>query len=577
MRLNRPYGPQRWFMANVAKGLEEGIHDFTVLKCRQLGLSTIVLALDLYWPFTHEGLDATLVTHDEETFVNFRTQLSEYYRGLPRAFKPQSPSHNRNEFVFRFKSGVISRIQYQIAGTRSSGGAKLGRAKGNAYLHATEMAYWGDQAGYQSLRNALAERNPNRLYLWESTANGFNAFEEMWRMARRATTQRAIFIGWWAHELYRCKEGSQLYDVYWGSTGKMTQEERLLCRDVKRFYGDAMTFVNGTDQITPEQLAWYRYYSEEKVGDPEMMKQEFPWTEQQAFITTGSQYFRSRSLTENHKRVANEPPPKYFRIEIKNELAQCEVLDCVPRVANLKIYEGPVDKAFYVLGADPAYGSSEWADRFVLSVWRCYADRCEQVAEYCTPDILPYSFAWVLAYLCGCYAPCAWNLEVNGPGAAVLSEIDNLKRQQFSGSEKDRATMRNFLAGMREFLYSRFDSLTRSPTARGTKSTLQEKNRYMDIYRDYFSRGMAIVHSRELLEEMRWVEQEPGYAPAGSARHKDDRVIGAALAVDMWHQKLRARLMASNLTYQRTSDEPAKRMTVIDQIAARQRRLLGLR
>lgn len=578
--LDKPYGPQRWFMLQVADALENDIHDLTALKCRQIGLSTITCALDLYWPFTHEGLDGTLVTHDEETFVAFRTNLTEYYKGLPKSMKPRSPAHNRYEFVFDFGNGTISRLQYQIAGSRASGNNKLGRAKGNAFLHATEMAFWGDQDSASSLRNALAEINPNRLYIWESTANGFNGFEESWRIATKAKTQRAIFIGWWAHELYRIDRstpiGDSIFNTYWGKNGRLTREERELANDVKILYPKCMEYVNGTTEISPEQVAWYRYYTTEKVADQDMQNQEMPWTEQHAFVTTGAQYFSSRELTTAHKRVRAEALPKPFRIEIQHTLSDCKVLETPANVANLFVWEGPVDKAHYVLGADPAFGSSDWADRFVISVWRCYADGIDQVAEYATADMLPYGFAWIMCYLAGCYAPCAWNLEVNGPGAAVLAEIDNLRRQQFAGDPKDRQTMKNFLGGMKEFLYSRFDALNRMPTARGTQSTLKEKTRYMDLYKDYFSRGIARVRSRWLLEEMRWVAREPGCAPAGTARHKDDRVIGAALAVQMWHDKLRARLMQMGVTRARTELEPERRVSPIEAIVARQRKLLGM-
>lgn len=567
-------------MRCIAEGLDAGVHDFTTLKCRQIGLSTIMLALDLYWPFTHPGLDATLVTQDESTIINFRTQLTEYYRALPKRFKVYSPSHNREEFVFRFPKsprfpqGTMSRIQYQVAGTRNTGAAKLGRAKGNAYVHATEMAFWGDQQGYESLRNALAETNPNRLYVWESTANGYNSFEEQCRVAAKAVSQRFIFVSWWAHEMYRLNEDDQRYKVYWGSDGKMTAEERALCRDVALLYAPAMEFVNGTKEISKNQLAWYRWYSEEKVRDPMMVLQEMPWTEHQAFVVTGSQYFRSRDLTDNLKRIVKEPQPEYFRIETQHTLQDCRVLSVKPTIANLWIYEPPVEKAYYVLGADPAYGSSDWADRFVVSVWRCYADRVEQVAEYCSPDLMPFSFAWIMCYLAGIYAPCQWNLEVNGPGAAVLGEIDHLKKMQFVGAEADRQTVKNFLGGMKEFLYARADSMSRAPTARGTMTTVKEKTRYMDTFKGYFARGLCVPHSRELLNEMKWITQDPGCAPGGSARNKDDRVIAAALAVIMWHEKLRARLMAQNISYERTAEEPARRLSPVEAIAQRQIRLL---
>lgn len=574
--LAKPYGPQRWVMGQIARGLDQGIHDFTVLKCRQVGLSTITLALDLYWPFTHRGLDGSLITHDDKAHVSFRTQLQEMYDSLPKMLKPRSTSHNREEFVFKFPDNTMSRLQYQIAGTRATGGGALGRSKGNAFVHATEMSSWGDQDGYMSLKNSLAEINPNRLYLWESTARGYNKFQELWDVARRAVTQQAIFTSWWAHEMYRVERGSAIYNTYWGEQGRMTKEERELARDVALLYKDQLEYLYGTAEIRPEQIAWYRWYSEEKTSDPDMVRQEMPWTEHQAFVVTGSQFFASKWLSDSYKRVNAEGSPAYFRVEVRHHMADTHVITSPPKVANLTVWATPVEKAYYVLGADPAYGSSDWADSFVVSVWRAYADRLEQVAEYATPDCLPYQFAWVMCYMAGCYAPCHWNLEVNGPGAAVLGELDNLKRMQWAGSKQDRQTMKNFLGGMREFLYTRADQINRTPTARGTSSTLKEKRRYFDTYRDYCSRGMVMPHSRRLLDEMKWVTNEPGEAPSAKGRNKDDRVIGACLATQMWHDKMRPKLLAQGITYNRTESTPGRQMSVLEQMIQRRQKLLGI-
>jgi hypothetical protein len=577
IRLARPYGPQRWIIKCIAEGLEDEVHDFTILKCRQLGASTVFLALDLYWLFVHGGMDGTLVTQDEQTFVNFRTTLTEFYHNLPKAYKPFSPAHNRSEFVFRHKNGKMSRLQYQIAGTRMGQSVKLGRAKGNAFCHGTEVAYWADQGSFQSLKNSLAEINPVRLFLWESTANGFNGFEEQWRIADKAITQRAIFVSWWAHEMYRVSRDSNMFKVYWGTQGHMTGEERELAREVAALHGDVMEFVWGTKEISPEQVAWYRWYSEEKVADPDMAKQEMPWIAEQAFVTTGSQYFASKDLTINMRRVTREDQPTPMRIELGEELSHTRISEVPPRIANLGVFASPIENGRYVLGADPAYGSSDWADAFCVSVWRCWFDRIEQVAEFRVADYEPYAFAWVIVYLCAMYAPCAWNLEITGPGAAVLAEVDNLRRGRYIGDTKTRQMMNNFLGGMTEFLYTRFDSLNRNPIARGTQSTLKEKNRYMDLFKGYFRRGFAVCHSKPLLDEMRWITQEPGCAPGGSARHKDDRVIAAALAVYMWHEKLRARLAAGNVNYAAEQKMGAPRVaSFYQQLAERQKQLLGL-
>ena len=48
-------GTQTYVMEEIAKGLENDIHFFVILKGRQLGITTVSLALDLYWQFTHPG------------------------------------------------------------------------------------------------------------------------------------------------------------------------------------------------------------------------------------------------------------------------------------------------------------------------------------------------------------------------------------------------------------------------------------------------------------------------------------------------------------------------------------------
>jgi len=49
-------GTQTYVMEEISSGLANGIHFFVILKGRQLGITTISLALDLYWHFTNAGL-----------------------------------------------------------------------------------------------------------------------------------------------------------------------------------------------------------------------------------------------------------------------------------------------------------------------------------------------------------------------------------------------------------------------------------------------------------------------------------------------------------------------------------------
>src|SRR6266850_1086430 len=76
-------GTQTYLLDEIISGLDAGIHEFDVLKARQLGITTACLALDLYWLFKHEGLRGTLVTHDEETREECRANLTLYMATLP--------------------------------------------------------------------------------------------------------------------------------------------------------------------------------------------------------------------------------------------------------------------------------------------------------------------------------------------------------------------------------------------------------------------------------------------------------------------------------------------------------------
>jgi hypothetical protein len=547
-------GPQRIVIDQIAAGMEQGTRNFVILKARQLGISTISLAFDLFWIFKYRALSGALVTHDEPARDQFRATLDMYYAGLPERFKQARLVNNRNAMIFANKS----RLMFRVAGQRKTGGGGLGRSAAMPFLHATEVSSWGDPEGISSLRASLAEQNPNRFYNWESTARGFNHYYDMWEEAKKATTQKAIFVSFWANEFYRAPRHSDIWKAYWGHKGRLTDSERDWVREVKSLYGV---------DIDDEQIAWYRWKLTEEIGDEMTMFAEYPPTENHAFVATGSQFFTAQSISDGYKRERTYERPRYFRIQIGTHFSDTCLLATPQKLATLHVWEEPSAKGVYVMGADPAYGSSEWADRFCLSVWRCYSDRLVQVAEFVDPDMATYSFAWVLAYLAGAYEPCRVNLEINGPGQGVLSELQNMRRA-FVGAS--RPTERNPLAlrdantlgavtrNITSYLYKRLDSLTGTPGAIHTLMGNDFKERMLNTFRDYFERGMVEVRSRGLLDEMKSIVREGGSAPAAPDRAKDDRVIAASLACLTWNDHERVPLLARNATFDLVQSSESK-------------------
>ena len=528
-KMDNLLGTQTYVMDEISQGLKEDIHFFVILKGRQLGITTISLALDLYWHFANEGLQGTLTTDTEENRDMFRSTLAMYMEGLPKEYKIPLITHNRNQLSLKNRS----RLFYQVAGLRAKG--SLGRGKAITFLHGTETSSWGDEEGLASLLASLAEQNPNRLYIFESTARGFNMFHDMYMTAKKAKTQRAIFCGWWRNQFYSADPNSDVYKVYWD--GKLTPEEKEWTKDIKKLYDV---------EINSRQIAWWRWKLHEGIKDDALMYQEFPPTEDYAFIMSGTSFFSNSRCTDAAK-IAKKIAPDYYRYSMGANFQDTEVIKSTERMSTLSVWEEPIDTAYYVIGADPAYGSSDWADRFCIQVYRCYADGLEQVAEFATSEMNTYQFAWVIAHLAGAYKNSTLNLEVNGPGQAVINELRNLKRQASAMGGTMGKDLLDVYGNMQNYIWRRNDTLGGMSNSIGWLTTSATKERMLSYMKDYFERGMMDVYSMDLLEEMKTIVRDGGSIEA-SGRNKDDRVIATALACAAYAEQVQPRLIQQRVS-----------------------------
>lgn len=528
-------GTQIYVIEQIAKGIDEGCHHFVILKGRQQGITTICIALDLFWCFRHGGMSGSLVTHTDEAREMFRATIQMYMDGLPDKWKIPVEKHNRTQVVFKNRS----RLSYQVAGTRKN--TKLGKGQALTFLHATEVSEYGDEEGMASLEASLAEENPNRLYIYESTAQGMNHFVDQWENAESAESQRAIFVGWWRSQFYRKKKGSAEYRVYWD--GRLSPEERKWCAEIKKLYNY---------DIDDEQISWWRWNLAEKTRDEQLLMQNHPPTAAYAFIMSGSNFFNTNRITDEYK-IAVKLPVNNFRFMLRENFEDTELVQCSEKLQNLKIWDFPKAGSHYVIGADPAYGSSEWADRFCASVYRCYSDGMEQVAEFNTSDCSPYQFAWIICYLAGAYmmeqsSTCMLNLEINGPGQAVLTEMNSLKRVAANSPNGGGRGLLNIVSNIQNFMYKRQDSFG-APSAYHTRTNTLEKERMFNAFKDGFERGMIRVKSPGCIDEMKNIVREDGFLGA-PGRGKDDRIVASALATVTWIDYVRIRLVQQGLSRQ---------------------------
>ncbi len=517
IRLHPLYGSQLYFLREVLKGLEEGVHHFDILKAKQLGISTICLLLDLYWIFKYGGTQGAIATDTETNRDYFRSILTAYMDSLPRQLKYPIKMNNRNVLELKNRS----RINYLIAGTRF--GSHLGQGKALNFLHATETAAWKDEDGLDMIMGCLAQRNPIRLYLFESQALGFNIRWDMWQKAKNSISQRAIFIGWWLHELYRVSRETIIFQAY--GEEPPTPKEREWIGAIKALYNY---------EITPEQLAWFRWIIEEHCrGDEQAAFQKYPPTEDYAFILSGSRFFSTEKLTQIKKQIIRKArQPDYYRYNFGSEFQETTLRPCPRFQAQLKIWGEPSPIGVYAVSADPSFGSSPESDNGCIQVLRCYADGADQMAELCCNDMTTYQFTWAFAHLAGAYKNSHVILEVNGPGMACWQE---LKRLQDSGgfSFSQAKGLEDVFGNIRHYLWQRPDTISGS-FAYHFKTTSDTKEWIYEQMRDMVERDKVDFNSDELIEELRYVTRQGSYIGVGSSKQKDDRAIAMALAIEVW-------------------------------------------
>lgn len=548
-------GTQRYVVQEIAAGIAEGIHTFVILKGRQLGISTVLLALIIYWLFKHKGLKGAMVTDTDENRELFRSYVDQYIQSLPKHLKPAIGRHNRTQLLLENRS----RAMYMVAGTKKSGG--LGRAKDVNFLLATECSSWGDEEGFLSLTNTLAQKNPNRLYVYESTARGYNMFYQTCEVAKKSHTQKFIFVGWWRNELYSWPAESTEFKTYWD--GSPTGDERVWIGEIYERY---------SVEIAPEQIAWWRWYvAEQMKGDEMLALQEMPPTEEYAFQLSGSKFFSAERVNIAYQRALKEPC-LYFRYIFGLNFEDTQFVETTEENAEVTIWETPVlaakagDRAgSYALGCDPAYGSSEWADEFAACMLRCYADKIVQVAELGTPHWTDQQFAWAIAHLCGWYGDCMLNLEMQGPGAAVFNELLNLKRQAASLPPGDpRAGAFDVIGRIRDYLWKKQDSI-HGNFAYQWQTNPREKIRMMSTLRSYFEREIIELNSPACLTQFRNIHRN-GDQIGGEGRAKDDRVIALAIATVAWNDWIMLEMQANQRTWAREnrSAEEAKAFSPVE-------------
>lgn len=568
----RLYAGQRQFIKTVFNALEEDKHKIFVLKARQLGLSTISRALSAFYIGMHDGMQGALVFDTMPHRDSARIELAKLIRNLDPSLRfPRvlgvGGAGNRDSLQL----DNDARILFLSAGTqqRSTSGT-LGRSEGLTMAHLSELCSYDNPEGLKAFEQSMSEFHPDRLYLYESTARGYNQWKDMWDDACADTYHCAtLFLGWWAREDQTISEDDADFELYGREPPSERERERMA--EVRKLYGV---------EITPGQLAWIRRKidpTSRPDGDTDagfettdnVMLAEQAWTADEAFQQTGSKFFGAKALTKiTRDNVSNkfkaymywsaeEFPPRIFHAENL-------------KMTELKVWEEPDPDGIYVLACDPAYGENEENDHSAIQILRCYADGVDQVAEYSWPLVTTYQLAWVIASLLGWYgqnrAEIRYILELNGPGTAVFNELKNLRSKVESNrhsARDDEKGLADIFRNVKTYIYNRPDSMGAGYNWHWV-TNINRKVMVMERLRDFVGNGKLRVRSLATITEMKSIARD-GDSIAAPSGMRDDRTFALALAVHYWETKVVTSMMSQRRT--REAEAARRRLSIVDQVA----------
>lgn len=557
-------GSQDFTLQEIVKGISEGITTFVILKGRQMGITTLIILIDFFYALEHAGLLGTFILHEEKALSKWRALLEMQLEAMPpyivengkkRRFRPRVLKHNRD--LLLFSNG--SSFSYLIGGvTEREGGGGMGRSQATNFVHGTEVAFYANEDDLKTFASSISDIYPHRLQIWESTANKFNHFYDRVEDAKKSKTVRFIFVGWWRDERKQLHPDDPRFKAF-APNNKLSVLERERVRSVRKLYGF---------EISLQQIAWYRWkLDEEFSGDQDLMDQEFPFTEDEAFIASGGKFFTAPVLTQLTRDAIGESFQAY-KYRFTRQWADTDVEQVSDLRAELRVWEHSSKFGFYVVAGDPAYGSSDEADNNCVQVWRAFAEGMDQVAEYCTNEFSTYQMAWVVAHLAGFYGQRDSRviLELNGPGKAVFDELRRVREELMQMPiTADNFDLKNCLNNMRDFYYQRIDTMT-SDLAYHIVMTEDIKRMLMSSFKSAIELGRMRPRSIPLIGEMRRLVNKNGSIAADGGGN-DDRAVTAAMAHWCWRKYLQPILIGMKMTRRaayaidaRGGDEPINRL-----------------
>lgn len=465
-----------------------------ILKGRQIGFTTWSLAYMLWSALSRSDTNYLMMTHHNKVTQSLLRRLNKMYQMLPHEkypdLFPKKIISNRDEIYF--ENG--SRIQCATAGGDDS-------ISGSTFelIHLSEMAKYPEQEQSEIIATSIPAlaKNRNSKIIIESTAMGFNTYQEMFMKALRGkeSVWKAHFYSWLAkayssqfkHSFDEAEEWFKLHNQGRRMSRQDLEHDEIILKDKYK--------------ANFRQLMYRRYYIES--NSIEKFNREFPTTPDEAFQTSNISVFDTNKLIERIQNVIEPIPTNDIYDELPDTLK--------PYLnRSLYIYHKPKSKVKHYAGADVASGTGGDNDNSTMAI---FDSDGRQVASFYANDVPVYLFAKIVDSL-GRYFNYAYIcVERNSYGLPLLEKL----RKEY-----------NYLNLLKQRI---FDQKGKRRNQLGYQTTNVTKPIIINDLKENFETNMIVIECVETLEEMKiYMDNHGKMGNKRGNKNHDDLVIATAMA-----------------------------------------------
>ena len=357
-----------------------------VLKARQMGITTISVALMCWMVFLHP-MSHVISMSDTEDKVEMNFGMARTaHKLLPWWMKPekrydQMPTllgFDRVKAEDRDNSpGLEAKLFFESANKPS--GAAYSKS-----LYGAHLAEIGRYSNAKPITEGIFGSLvgfPRSIGILEGTAQGRHTiFHKLWKKAEEGKFWSPVFMEWFREPGY---------SMAVPKTFQRTHEEKQIAKKVQ----EDSEYI-----LTDNQLAWRRakIVEFEAAGEEEAFPQEFPFTPEEAFVAGGLTAFPKKRLRDMAINFGRKPR-WVGEIKLDQKDNRTPVLWPYPEEGRLWMWEFPKAGDKYQVGADCALGidGADYSCAQVYAIPEDISQPIRQVARW-RGYMAPTEFARVL-------------------------------------------------------------------------------------------------------------------------------------------------------------------------------------